>query len=65
MAVSYLTATSTAVATAVGMNMWTKVCMAGAAVGTAATRGQQRSREDGSLGSAQEFEDPRVDLSCR
>lgn len=61
MALSYFTATTTAVATAVGMNMWTKVCMAGAC-GTVATRGQQRSSENSFLGSLQEFEDPRVDV---
>lgn len=44
MALSYITATSTAVATAVGMNMLTKV-LSGAAVGMVATRGQQSAWE--------------------
>lgn len=45
MALSYITATTTAVATAVGMNMLTKV-WSGAAVGMVATRGQQSPREN-------------------
>lgn len=45
MALSYITATTTAVATAVGMNMLTKV-LSGAAVGLVATRGQQSPREN-------------------
>lgn len=45
MALSYITATTTAVATAVGMNMWTKV-LSGAVVGMVATRGQQSPRKN-------------------
>lgn len=45
MALSYISATTTAVATAVSMNMLTKV-WSGAAVGTVATRGQQSPREN-------------------
>lgn len=45
MAISYITATTTAVATAVGMNMLTKV-LCGAAVGMVATRWQQSPREN-------------------
>lgn len=40
MALSYISATTTAVATAVGMNMLTKV-LSGVVVGMVATRGQQ------------------------
>ena len=45
MAVSYVTATTTAVATAVGMNMLTKVRF-GAAMDMVVTRGQQNPREN-------------------
>lgn len=45
MAVSYITATTTAVATAVGMNMLTKV-QSGAAMDMVVTRGQQSPREN-------------------
>ncbi|XP_044924389.1 sideroflexin-2 isoform X2 [Mustela putorius furo] len=45
MALSYITATTTAVATAVGMNMLTKV-LSGAAGGMVASRGQQSPREN-------------------
>jgi hypothetical protein len=45
MAVSYITATTTAVATAVGMNMLTKVRF-GAALDMVVTRGQQNPREN-------------------
>lgn len=45
MALSYITATTTAVATAVGMNMLTKV-LSGAAGGMVAARGQQSPREN-------------------
>lgn len=45
MAVSYVTATTAAVATAVGMNTLTKV-PSGVAVGMVATRRQQSPREN-------------------